>query len=1186
MIETKRPSTAASNYRSAGTEACPSFRARRHSVRRGRIGRSLRLCLGLLLFCSALSGLRASSLDEDFRNPPEEAKPWVYWIWINGNVSKEAIRADLEDMKRVGIGGAMLFEGSLYLPVGPVRYGSPAWHEHVRYALEVADELGLRIAIMNCAGWATSGGPWNDVERSMKRLVWSESSVEGGKSWQGALPKPAAKLGFYRDVAVLALPDDSAAEAPLRLRLEGLIGREEALSDRVSATAVAFAEGVRQSVVTVEYAQAFARRLLTFELSARETEESIEGVRAQGDLLPGGEIFASDDGAVFRPLAIFSPREQADALPVELSFPETKARFFRVVFERSSSASRTLPSLAELRFSQARRIGRLAEKSGLKPEPAAPECLDSGTASTTTHVFDLSDRLAADGSLAWDPPPGKWTLLRFGYTTTGTTNHPSPPEGEGFEADKLDDQAVARHLDRALGGVLRDAGPHAGRSLAGVLCDSWEAGAQNWTARMPELFRERRHYPLLRFLPTLAGRIVDGDAASEAFLADYRKTLGELYAEKTFGTFAAFAAKSGMKLFAEAYGGVFDEARILEQVDFPMVEFWNHGLYKGFDNATSAGHLLGRRQIMAEAFTSRPPHAQWTEHPRLLKGLGDAAFAEGINTLVLHSYVLQPRADLPPGFTHGRYGTQFGRLNSWWPLAPAWIDYLRRCQFLLQQGQPVADVLELQPSRLQSECRIIRTPLVPGYKSDLLPESFLNRLSVRDGSFVAQGGSRYRLLVLPEVWTADCDTLRELERLTRAGGAVVGKAPARPAGLTDLIERRKEWQNLVERLWTRKAGVPAPIRDVDPRAALSELPPDFRCTTPGADIRFFHRKTEDADIYFVSNQTGRTEIAERDYRYCEADKHAGRETIAALEFRVDGRRPELWDPLTGRILPAPVFQTKGKTVRLSLRLDEADSVFVVFRKPLPKVWIEAVGKNASDLPPCSLASLPQTGGMPVETSGAYELRSSDGTVRRLTVARNAETLRVEGPWRLTFEGLRRNPAPRRMSCLVSLSELKDDELRFFSGRIRYSASISVPEPLAAAGLKTFVALGEVRDLARIRINGKEIATLWKPPYVAELVDALRAGPNEIEVEVATTWVNRLIGDERFPLDAEYETKGNARGALRSFPSWWNLRDDAGKRTRESFHTWKFFEANSPLLRSGLVGPVTIRFVPTLPLREK
>ncbi|MDR2674777.1 MAG: hypothetical protein LBC18_07900 [Opitutaceae bacterium] len=1087
--------------------------------------------------------MAAPSTEETFRTPGQTAGPWVYWIWINGNVTKEGIRADLEDMRRAGIGGAMLFDGSLYLPAGPVRYGTDDWHGHVQFAIKTAAGLGLKIVLMNCAGWATSGGPWNDAGHSMKMLVWSGQSVPGGtggRAWRGKLPPPPSRLGYYRDVAVLAVPGagETGETAPaLTNETPGMETNADALADHDGTTGLEFAHGAK---IRFAFPRAVTMRRLEIDLVRDAHQESPEGLGTDDDMMPGGLIEASDDGRVFRAVKKFPPARQEFGSRVEIAFEPVTARFFRASLQpRPGGAAAAVPGagagarkpwrIAEMHFANTARLDGLPGKTGLRtlpPPQTADWDADAPGEFKAAQVLDLTDRLAPDGSLAWDAPAGPWTVLRFGCTTSARKNHPAPPEGEGLEVDKFDGEAVVRHFEHALGRIIREAGPEAGRALAGVLCDSWEAGPQTWTGRLPAIFKQKRGYDMRPFLPALTGRVIDSPAATEKFLADYRRTLGELYADNYYGTMQRMANRRGLKFFAEAYGGVLDEPAALEHVDVPMVEFWTFGLYKGFDYAPSTAHLMGKKIIAAEAFTGRPPRARWGETPGALKTLGDAAYAAGVNSLVLHSYVHQPRDGPAPGFTHGRYGTHFGRLNSWWPLAPAWIAYLQRCQFLLRHGRPVADILCLRDERLKTEHRELPPAVLKGCHADLISVSQLPWLHVENGMLRTKAGATYRVLALPEKWPATAATLAQLARLKSAGAAIAGPPPLASATLADTPDA---WRRAVDAVF----GDGACAR---PLADTPGLAPDFT-TDDGGDLRFFHRAAADGDYYFVTNQTGKPV-----------------DTGAA--FRIADRCPELWDPATGAITGAPAWRVENGCTRLRLSLDATGSVFVVFRKPLPPVWPVAVADGRITL--------------------------SDGATRAAPAVSRA-TLAVRGPWTVSFApATGREMPPAIFDTLVPLETHADPEIRWFSGLATYTTTfnLDLPPPAPASNRRISINLGAVHDLAEIIINGRSAGVCWKPPYALDATALVRAGENQLKVTVANRWVNRLIGDEQLPPDLDYGTTGSALNALQKFPPW---RDDPGalrRRARHTFSTWKHYTADSPLVPSGLAGPVAIEIYTT------
>ncbi|MBI5768086.1 MAG: hypothetical protein HZA93_09840 [Verrucomicrobia bacterium] len=960
-----------------------------------------RLAPALLVLAAVTPATAADTLEAGFAAPPPAARPLVWWHWINGNVTKHGIEADLADMKRVGIAGVQMFDASIYLPPGPVRYGTDTWHEHVQHAIATADRLGLEFHLMNTPGWSASGGPWVTPERSMKKLVWSETAADGAPALTLALKAPeipslkfrtphpvGPQRNFYRDVAVLAVP----------------------------ATAT--------------------RRTPEWERKTKLEEKS----------LTAPPLDLSADGCIARP-----------------------------------------------------------------------------------QVLDLTARFdAATNTLRTALPAGAWTILRFGFTSTGSTNHPAVPEGHGLEIDKMDAEAVSFYFDQALGRILREAGPRVGRTLQGLLFDSFEGGPQNWTDTFPAQFRALKGYDFLPLLPVLTGRVIESPTFTEAALRDFRGAVEALIAKNYFGTMQRRAREHGMVLYAEAQGGPLNPVSCGGYVDVPMNEFWLPDTAPRLPRiklAASVAHVLGRPLVAAEAFTAKPEDGRWLATPATLKDPGDYAWTAGINRFILHHYVHQPTDD-GPGFGLGRYGTHFGRLNTWWPLAGAWIDYVARGQFLLQQGRTVADIAFLQNEDHGYAFPTAMTHTPSGYDYDIVYPHHLATMTWRGGALTLPTGPAYRVLMLPENWTADLATLRKLRELARAGAPIFGSPPLAPAGRRD-YDGRDEFNALVSELWGDKSNVPRPpIRPVPLPAALKEtgLTPDvgFPALSTGGELRFIHRRTADAEIYFVFN-------------------HSDRSATGDFAFRVPGHQPELWNAITGAHADAPAFRTSATTTTVPLELEPRGSIFVVFRRT-------ATAPHA-DAPKTTLAS----------------------------------TLQIAGPWRVAFHDGRGAPPEATFAALASWTTHADPGIKFYSGTATYRTTFTIDEsrgrgvpPRATATLD----LGTVADLAEVRLNGALVRTLWQPPFRVDVTPHLRVGDNTLEVRVANRWINRVIGDESLPTDLTYQPDGTNKftdGKLNQLPAWLYDRAKLGDKRRHSFTTWKHYDATSSLVPAGLLGPVTIEW---------
>ncbi len=550
--------------------------------------------------------------------------------------------------------------------------------------------------------------------------------------------------------------------------------------------------------------------------------------------------------------------------------------------------------------------------------------------------------------LTWSVPEGSWTILRIGHTPTGKTNHPAPPEGTGLECDKLSREGARLHWEKHLEKIVKTAGPLAGKALKGFLIDSYEVGPQNWTANFPDEFRRRRGYSPLPFLPVITGRVVDSLEVSERFLWDFRRTIAELFAENYYGYFAERCHEHGMELYVEPYGnGPFNDLTCGGRADVPMGEFWVGSKWWGSCKlAASIAHTYGKRVVGAESFTASPQNGAWKNYPYALKALGDLIFCVGVNRFIFHRFAHQPwpERELFPGMTMGPWGFHFEWTNTWWRQAPAWIDYLSRCQFLLQQGTFVADICyfigEGEPNSFRTH------PSPPkGYDYDCCNREVLMRMRVEGGRVVSPGGTSYAVLVLPHTDRMTPELLRKVAELVREGATVYGPKPRRSPSLEGFPKCDEEVRKLATEVWGECDGKKVKVHrygkgrvvwgvPLDELLSSLGLKPDFEFESPKTklDLRFIHRRVDDCDIYFVSNQ------------------HHTFEVVKCI-FRVSGKVPELWHPDTGEMETAPVFHLTddGRTV-VPLHFDPAGSVFVVFRKPLKgERHLVSVKRNGEDI---------------------------------------------------------------------------------------------------------------------------------------------------------------------------------------------------------------------------------------------
>ena len=1135
-----------------------------------------------LLVGAPVSGAPAVADEElrrSFLRPPDSARPWVYWFWVDGNITRAGITADLEAMQRVGIGGVLLLDVSQDIPPGPVPFGSPQWRELFKHAVTEASRLGLQVSLHNAAGWTGSGGPWITPELAMARVVSSVTNLVGPACFRGLLPRLLEGTSSCHAIATLAFPTLVGEGAPVagfapRVTASVTAGFEAAkLLDGDPATFITLPAPRlhHPQHLQVEFAEPFSACML--KLASPGQPQSFQGT-----------LQVSDDGRTFRKVREFMTASSTMAL----RFEQLSVRYFRVLFTQADPRLTNL-AFSELELAPNYRLALHLTKAGLGPLPPStaqsqplPKVPSEGVIAPDS-IIDLTAATDQAGSLTWEVPKGRWTVLRLAYMPTGRMNHPARAGGHGLECDKLRREAIEAHFTAFLGPLLADVGDAAGRSFTATHVDSWEIGYQNWTPCFREEFQRRRGYDLLRYLPTFSGRFVGGPERSERFLWDVRRTLADLLADNYAGHLAELAHRHGLQLSIEAYSslgkGPLDDLLYAARADVPMAEFWmGADDYSKFDVGPmpSAAHTGGKPIIAAEAFTSRPEYAKWQAHPFALKPLGDMAFCEGVNRFVFHRYAHQPWLDRQPGMTMGPWGVHYERTQTWWEQSKAWHQYLARCQFLLQRGLFVADLCYLTQEGAYTSPPTrdhLSPPLPAGYSYDqATPEVVLTRMSANAGRLVLPDGMSYRALVLPPGDSMTPKLLRKIKQLVESGATVIGPRPAKSPSLTDYPRCDAEVEQLAGELWgpcdgnTVKehrvgSGTIVWVKPLGEVLEESGVPPDFQLLTktPGCPLRYIHRRIDGAEVYFVANANPQPIFAE-------------------CLFRVTGKLPEFWHPDTGQIeQPAVWCEQNGRTL-VPIKLDPAGSLFVVFRENSSGADPAATITRNGTRDASARVTFDANGKLQflAAKAGTYDLQTASGKKLRAEVKDLPVPIAVAGKWQLRFPPRLGAPEHVILDRLISWTDHSDAGVKYFSGTATYAQSVHLPQELFARHRRFYLDLGRVQVIAELKVNGQDLGILWKPPFEADITGAVKAGDNALEIKVVNLWPNRLIGDEQLPDDCQWRNTSRPDGnPLLEWPKWL-LEGKASPTGRLTFTTWKHWTKDAHLLESGLLGPVTLR----------
>lgn len=1089
----------------------------------------------IALLAFAATSAAEDDLAEGFVKPPDSAKPLTWWHWLDGNVTREGITADLEAIKRGGLGGAYLFNAGVGMPQGPIRFMQPEWLAMIDHTLNEAKRLGLDFGIHNCDGFSQSGGPWITPETSMKQLTWTVSEVEGPTTIDIKLAQPEAKENFYRDVAVIGFPEPQGRVLTGKgsgTSLRGSVKDAELakLVDGNAKTTAAFS--VRTDGNTIEFVFAgprTVRSLVCRNAAPHKWEEDFPI-----------EMEVSGDGASYRRVGAFTANwDFQEGGRITAACDDATGTVFRLRFKNPwpvSIGEIEISESARMHFAEAKAAWMRSRGNGAErrhhnafPGPSRDRGLPSELIVSRDAVMNLSANMSADGHLKWDVPPGRWRIARVGYTSNGHYNGPATAEGRGLECDKLDPEVVRDHLEHYVGKLAARSEAGA-RTLVAMEVDSWESGIQNWTAGFEQRFQARAGYDLLAFMPALLeGWIVDNPDVTERALWDWRRFLADQFNDNYFSVVADVARRKNLTYIGESTGRqqyLYDTAWMRNSA-VPMGEMWNNtepGMGVRVDNkvAASLAHTTGKPVVATEAYTSGGDHAAWNNHPFTMKPLGDRAFCAGVNQFVFHTFAHQPYTTTGPGFTFASWGLNFNRANTWWNSVHAWTAYLTRCDYLLREGQSVCDVLsyvgEDVPNRIAWRDEL--HPVLPaGYDFDGCDTRALMEARVRDGSIVLPSGTQYRVLLLPDLTTMRPAVLRKVGQLLVAGAVVIGPRPTRSPSLSDLGEGDQEIRKLAGELWGGSG------RRVFSGISFEELfksiglAPDFEPNPAedDAEILYIHRRVNGTEIYFVSNQKARTEEL-------------------APTFRAGTGAPEWWDPATGETRVLPDFRVEGGCVRVPIRLDPSGSAFIVFRgdrKP-------GAGPNWVD---------PQ----PVQT--------------------------IAGPWQVSFPPRLGAPSSAAFDQLISFPAHTDPGIRHFSGTATYQNDIEIPAGRLGAGSELYLDLGDVEVMAGVELNGTDLGVLWKPPFRVRVDGVAKPGTNHLVVRVTNLWRNRMLGDTALPNDIHWQGNGKRNAYPAKWPDWL-VNGQPRPSGRIAFCTRKdVYPKNAPLLPSGLLGPVTLQARP-------
>ena len=1020
----------------------------------------------------------------------EAQKPWTFWYWMYGAVSEAGIKADLKAMKDVGLGGCYLMpiRGVEQMPAGlpplstePAQQLSPRFWQLVDYAMRQADSLGLQLGFHICDGFALAGGPWITPEESMQQVVWSDTIIALNSNGlkrsntddyvfprmeavpSSLLPAPAVRDdAYYEDIATFVCPVWGDAIAPTPT-LSGTIKPDEKGTFR--AIEPGYIQFTYDHPVTVRSIELFpsanniqTQRLLV-QASADESGTSFTDVR---QLTPPRQGWQNTN-------TLLSLRHNSNHYTYAL--PETTAKHFRFVWTPEGSE----PGAEDLDAAKWSPVLKMNDIR-LSAQPVIDQ-YESLNGSFWRKPNNLSNYIGTKGFNNAKKPTAL-RILRIGHASTGHTNA-TAGGGKGLECDKFSAAAVSKQVESWFGSIMQR--PHS-NVVKFMHVDSWECGSQNWSHNFAAEFQKRHGYDLLPFLPVYAGVPIDAmpDAqalglTSERVLRDIRLTINDLLQEVFFATIHEKARQYGVQLSAESVAPtmISDGMQHYKAVDAPMGEFWlnspTHDKPNDMLDAISGAHIYGKNIVQAEGFTE--VRGVWDETPASIKTLLDRNFALGMNRLFFHVFTHNPWTNKKPGLTLDGIGLFFQRDQTWMPEAKAFVDYITRCQQLLQRGSPVVDIavytgddmprrawrpeqlVDILPGfigaeRVAAEQKRLanigqtmeESPVGVKHSANIAdPVAWVNALngycydSMNPDALMT---SRYPVLVVPQCLLISPETRNCINELKKQGVIVIDKPLNEPV--------------------------------------INGLPPDVQLPP---DIAFCHRRDGTKDIYFLSNQ--------RDDVRC-----------FTATFRCATKNVMFYDPLKNcHFIDVNNIVSSDSLTVLNVKMQPRQALFVLFGEDSIRPHVTARWHR-----PMISPDMPQT---------VFKWKTND--------------------WQLLFE---ENGVKVKSDTLFSWAEHKEPAVRFYSGHVRYSTTLHYHGKNVRD--RIVLDLGDVRDIAHVWLNGRDLGVVWIPPFTVDVDGCLREGENELVIEVVNTWHNALRGaDLGMPpydgiwTNAKYRTKGDS-----------------------------------------------------------
>lgn len=1042
--------------------------------------------------CIASYGQKIENLSDTaygFEQPQDSTRTKVWWFHGETETTKVGITADLTAFKKAGVGGVIYYDQSHGKAEKALDGFSPEWMKMLRFAAEEAKRIGISFEIHLSNGYV-AGGPWITNETSMKRLVATETFVQGGKNFSGKLEEPINKFNFFKDVAILAFPVQKGGgitsnnqKVEITSNVDGLDVNK--IFDPQTTTLTKINRNDKGVYINLKFEENFEARSITYQNQPRgkattsatnipgEPSETFVGTGYY--ILPDlGQLEASDDGIHYKKVCDLKSiyRAHESWKQKTISFNPVKAKYYRLHLHDwwTKNHSNESIMIGSVVLNSAAKVDQWEEKAGLFTEYIGADKTpnyDKESAINSKNITNLTKKVDANGVLNWEVPAGDWTIMRFAYVPTGATTKHGRANLIGRECDKLSVKAAEIQWNNYVGKIADSLEHTKSGHLSGVAMDSHEAGSQNWTDTFIEEFKTRRGYDPTLYLPAMMGYVVNGVKDSDGFLFDIRRNIADMISDNYYGTFDRLAKKRGLVFTAQAIGNalciVGDPIQAKSKVSKPQGEFWAIHPDGNYDikESSSAAHLYGKKIASAEAYTDAKFSASLAD----LKSLADYAYAFGINEFVICASAYQPWLDKIPGSTGGGRQYVVNRNNTWWDYSKPFWDYQSRNAFIMRTGQPSSDLCIYLGENAPVKILSYRLPDIPGgFDFDAFTtDALIKRMEGKNDKIVLPDGINYKLMILPKEGGITLDALRKIASIVKNGGKIYGDKPL-SSGSTKDKDNEKEFQKITENLWG-KNNKPTGVNSfgkgkvywgesLEKTLKIAEIVPDVvlqNGDTKTSKIYFTHKTLNDAEFFFLHNHK---DTAEKNL----------------FTFKAVGKYAQLWNSVNGERYSIPIEKSDENTVSIRLELLPNESYFIFLTDKEEK------------LAPAPFLKTPSK----VES--------------------------LSGKWNVYFDEKRGGIGQTTFEKLEDWTNNLDPKIKYYSGTAIYKKTISInskPEKLE-------IDLGNPGFVAQVFVNGTEAGIIWCSPWCLDISRFVKEGENNLEIRVANSLMNRMIYDSELP----------------------------------------------------------------------